>query len=108
MDENKSGESRKDFRKTRSANQVLSFRILAILVVLYMLAQVVMGFIQGGPEAPSVGLLILAIVLLGGGSVGIGIMSYKQWKREKEAATLTEEELAKIEALRAEDEELPQ
>lgn len=110
MDEKKDKESfqRKDFRKTQSANQAMGFRMLAVLVVLYMLGQVVVGFIQGGPEAPSVGLLILAIVLLGGGAVAIGVMSYQQWKRDKEAAALTEEEQAKIDALRAKDEDQPQ
>lgn len=110
MDENKDRESsqRKDFRRTRSANQTMGIRMLAVLVVLYMLGQVVVGFIQGGPEAPSVGLLILAIILLGGGAAGIGILSYRQWKRDKEAAALTVEEQAKIDALRAEDESQPQ
>lgn len=95
---------KKDFRKTRTANQAFGFRALAILVVLYMLFQVIQGYIAGGEDAPSLTLLILSIVLLGGGAAAIGILSYIQWKRDQKAAALTKEEQARMDALRAEDE----
>lgn len=69
-------------RRARNPNGVMGFRMAAIFVVLYMLYQVVRDYIQGGPDAPSVFLLILAIVVLGGGSIGLAITSYKLWKDE--------------------------
>lgn len=96
---------KKDFRRTRSANGALSIRIMAILLVLYMLAQIVQSYAAGGEDAPSLGLLILAIVVLGGGCAGLGFLTYRVWKKEREAATLTQEEQARIQALREADSE---
>ncbi|MGN0979154.1 MAG: hypothetical protein ACI4PT_02380 [Candidatus Avoscillospira sp.] len=87
-------------RRARNPNGVMGFRMAAIFVVLYMLYQVVRDYIKGGPDAPSVFLLILAIVVLGGGSIGLAITSYKLWKdetkkepeEEPEAEQATEEQ----------------
>ena len=46
----------------RNPNNVLTIRIMGVLFVLYMLAQIVQGYIAGGEDAPSLGLLLLAIV----------------------------------------------
>ena len=94
-------------RPARNPNTTMGFRMIAVLFVLYMLFQVIQGYIQGGPDAPSLGLLITAIIILGGGSVLIGIMSYKTWKAEtekkSEAAQDTSEEAAEADTVSEED-----
>ena len=96
---------RTDFRKTNDATRVATFRLIAIGVVLYWLFGIVKAYIQGGPEAPSLGLLIVAIVVMGGGSAVIGLLTWKNWKKAKAEAVMTEEEIAEMEALREGEEE---
>lgn len=106
MDEqNKQPETRTDFRKTNDATRVATFRLIAIGVVLYWLFGIVKAYVQGGPEAPSLGLLIVAIVIMGGGSAAIGFLTWKNWKKAKAEAVMTEEEIAEMEALREGEEE---
>ncbi len=104
-EQNKTPETRRDFRKTNDASRVVTFRIIAIAVVLYWLFGIVKAYFQGGPEAPSLTLLIIAVVVMGGGSAAIGFLTYKGWKKAKDEAIMSEEEIAEMEALRAGDEE---
>lgn len=101
MEENR---GKKDFRKVRSANSAMMFRILCICAVLYWLAELVVAYFRGGPDAPDLTLLIVAAIVLGGGAILVAILTWKAWKVEKEAASLSEEEVAELEAMR-EDEE---
>ena len=106
MDEqNKQPETRTDFRKTNEATRAATFRLIAVGVVLYWLFGIVKAYLQGGPEAPSLGLLIVAIVIMGGGSAVIGLLTWKNWKKAKAEAVMTEEEIAEMEALREGEEE---
>ena len=102
MDEEKK-EVRTDFRKTGNANQALTFRLIAVALVLYWLFGIVKAYFEGGPEAPSLLLLVIAIVVMGGGAALVGLLAYKTWKKAKADAEMTEEEIAEMEALRAED-----
>ena len=97
-------DKRVDFRKLNDAKRALTFRILAIGVVLYWLIfDIVRPYLAGGPEAPNLTTLIIAIVIMGGGSAFLGVISYKAWKLAKESAYMTEEEIAEMEALREEE-----
>ncbi len=93
-----------DFRRAGNASRALLVHLMGAGLVLYWLYQIIRDFVKGGPEAPSVGLLIVAILILGGGSIAVALMSYRNYKLEKAAAEMTEEEVAQMEALRAEDE----
>ena len=73
-------------------NQALMFRIVAIGFVLYLLFQTVTGYFKGGPEAPSLTLLLVSIVVLGGGAVLIGWLTWKAWKAEQILAEAEQEE----------------
>ena len=95
----------KDFRKQGTANRVLTFRILAIGVVLYMLWQIVQSYLAQTADSPSLTLVIIAAGLLGGGSAFLGIVTYRSWKLDQEAARMTQEELDEVLALQAEDQE---
>lgn len=64
-------------------NRTLVFRGLAVGIVLYWLGDIVLDFFRGGPEAPSLLLLILSIVVLGGGAVFIALDAWKLWKKSK-------------------------
>ena len=84
-------------KRPRNINNVMMFRLLAIGYVLYMLYQVVMSYFEGGPDAPSIWLVVLAVVLLGGGATWVGILSWREYKRHMEEAAqrrALEEELA--------------
>ena len=77
---------------------MIMFRVLAIGYVLWILKDLVKAYIAGGEEAPSLPLLIGAILVLGAGCVFVGIMSYKQWKQMKEAQKIYNEEIARMAA----------
>ena len=96
-------EKRTDFRKLSEAKRGLMFRVLAIGVVLYWLYGIVRDYLAGGPEAPSLTLLIIAIAVMGGGSVLLAVISWKLWKLAKENAVMTDDEIAEMEALRGDD-----
>lgn len=74
---------------------MILFRVLAIGYVLWILKDLVQAYLAGGEEAPSLGLLLGAIVVLGGGCVVIGILSYQHWKRMKEEERQYKEEMAR-------------
>ena len=77
---------------------MIMFRIIAIGYVLWILKDLVQAYIEGGPEAPSLALLLGSIVVLGGGCVLIGILSYKHWVRMKEEVREYNEEIARMAA----------
>ena len=105
MDENRKPEGkREDFRRAGNANRALTFRLLGVGVVLYWLYELVIGYVRGGPDAPSTGLLILAVVVMGGGAGLVAWLAFKLYKQDKAAAEMTEEEIEEVEALRQEDE----
>ena len=72
--------------------RMLLLRALAVGVVLYWLYEIVVGFFRGGPEAPSLTLLILALVVLGGGAVLIAVLTYRFWKQQMAALQEAKEE----------------
>lgn len=91
----------KEMQQPANPSTMILFRALAVGYVLWMLKGLVEAYIAGGEDAPSLGLLLGAIAVLGGGCVWVGIMSYKQWKRMKEEQRLYNEEMAR----QAEEEE---
>ena len=92
--------------RIQKAQRALGFRAVAILVVLYWMMQTVVAYFKGGPDAPSLGLLIVSIVVLGGGAVLVGVMAWKAWKAEQRLAELEAEEAAEAPAeLEASEEE---
>ena len=74
---------------------MIMFRILAIGYVIWILKDLVQAYIAGGEEAPSLPLLLGAIVVLGAGCVVVAIMSYRQWKEMKAAQKVYNEEVAR-------------
>ena len=91
--------------RIQRAQRALGFRVVAILVVLYWMMQTVVGYIKGGPEAPTLGVLIASVVVLGGGAVLVGVMAWKAWKAELRLAELEAEEAAEAPAELEEAEE---
>ena len=94
----------------RNMQTTLMIRLLAIGYVLYMLYKIVTAYVAGGEDAPALWLLILSIVVLGGGSVGVGILTWKDYKAHKEAEAeqlaLAEEEETEEEAQEESDDTL--
>lgn len=70
-------------RQTGDPKQALIFRLIASGLVLYWLLQIVRDYIAGGSEAPSLLLLIIACVFMGGGAVLIALLSIRNWKKAK-------------------------
>ena len=52
-----------------NAARMVSVSGLAVFVLGYMLWEIVSAYFRGGSEAPTLGILIAAIVILGGGIV---------------------------------------
>ena len=89
----------------RNPSNVVAFRVLAIGYVSYMCINMIKLYIEGGPDAPSLTGLIAGVVLLGGGALFLAFISYKEWKRSKEAYDAYMAELrAEAEAKRAAEE----
>lgn len=62
----------------------LTFRILAIGIILYILADLVLAFVKGGEGAPSLTFILVASAILGGGAVLVAILTWKAWKKDTE------------------------
>ena len=62
-------------------------RVLGIGVVLYWLYGLISAYCKGGPDAPSLTVLLAGIVLLGGGAILVSILTWKAWKIEQAAVT---------------------
>ena len=100
----------------RNPNNLVMFRVLAIGYVTHLCVQMVQTYLQGGPEAPSLGMLIGGVGVLGGGAVFLAFISYREWKSNKEkydaymaqvkaeAKAAREAEEAEAARLQAEDE----
>lgn len=86
--------------QTRPANpnNMLLIRALAVGYLMYILYQMVTAYITGSEDAPSLGLLIAAIVIFLGGSVWIVVISYKQYKQMKAMQQEAWEEEERLEA----------
>ena len=74
---------------------MLLFRVLAIGYVVWMLKDVIKVYFEGGPEAPSTLLVVVATVVLGAGCIWIGFATYRQWKEMKKARWEYNEEMAR-------------
>jgi len=82
-------------KRNTSANPTTVFiRVIAAGFVLYSLWEIVSAFLKGGEDAPSLTLLLIAIVVLGGGGVFIALMAWKEWKNYKAAQEAPAEEAA--------------
>lgn len=89
----------------RNPNSTVAFRVLAIGYVGYMCINIIKLYLEGGPEAPSLGGLIGGVALLGGGCIFLAIITYREWKRSKEIYDQYMAELrAEAEAKRAAEE----
>ena len=89
----------------RNPSNVIAFRVLAIGYLIYLCSDLVKLYNAGGSEAPSLTVLIVGIVVLGGGALFLAFISYKEWKRSKvEYDAYMAELRAEAEAKRAAEE----
>ena len=92
-------------RAPRNPNNIVTFRVLAIGYIGYMCINIIKLYNEGGPEAPSLTALLLSVILLGGGALFLALLTYKEWKRNKEDYDAYMAELrAEAEAKRAAEE----
>lgn len=94
-------------RPINPTNMVL-IRLLAVGYVLWLLKDLVVMYIEGGEDAPSLLMLIVTAVVFLGGSGWILWTTFKQYKQikaqqEAEAAALAEAEAAALEAAQEEE-----
>ena len=103
---------RKKEKEERPVNvtTMVAVRLLAVGYCLYCLWQIVRMYIAGGEGAPSIWLLLLGIVVLGGGSVFVAIATVRSVIRmraaERERLDAEDEELARQAAMANEEEEV--
>ena len=69
--------------------------LLAVVYLCYLIFQMVKRYLAGGPDAPSVSLLVGGIALLGGGCVILGILARKMFLMPVEEETEQESETDK-------------
>lgn len=85
-------------RRGNNGSRVLMLRLVALAFVLYMLINVIVAYFQGGADAPSIVEVLVGIVVLGGGSIAVGLVSYLTYMNEKKAADEARAELRALEA----------
>lgn len=81
-------------RAPANPTTMLLFRALAVGYVLWILKDLIQGYIAGGEEAPSLGLVIGAALVFGAGIAFIVVTSIKQWKAMKQEYDAYNEEVA--------------
>ena len=91
-------EEAQEQKRPANPNNMLMIRVLAVGYLMYMLYQMITAYISGSEDAPSLALLIVAIVIFAGGSVWIGVTSWKQYKRMKAEQQAAWEEEDRLEA----------
>lgn len=95
-------------KKPVNPTTLFGVRVLAVAYLGYSLWQIIQMYIEGGEQAPSLLLLILAIVVLGGGAVFIAVATILKLKQllDEDRARLDaeDEELARLAALEAAEE----
>ena len=104
------GNKNNEDQAPRNPSNTVMFRLLAVGYVAYLCIQMVKTYTEGGPDAPSLTMLIGGIAVLGGGALFLAWLTYKEWKRNKPIydaymAELREEAEAKRAAEEAEDAE---
>lgn len=69
--------------RKNGGNMSLTFgiRVIAALFVFYSLFDIVKAYFAGGEDAPSLMLLALSALVLGGGGIFIAFMAWKEWKK---------------------------
>lgn len=99
MSEKRDPEQLKEIiRRANNGSKVLMLRLVALAFVLYMLINVIVAYFQGGTDAPSIVEVLVGIVVLGGGSIAVGLFSYRTYLKEKKAADEARAELRALEA----------
>ncbi len=85
-------------RQNRVRTTVM-LRLLAAGYVLYLLYSTIRMYVEGGAEAPTVPVLLLSILVLGGGGIFLLMLAWKEYKRgQQEVQELeNEEKLAALE-----------
>lgn len=94
----KNEEENQEQARPANPNNMVLIRVLAVGYLMYTLYQMVTAYISGSEDAPSLGLLIAAIVIFVGGSVWIGVISVKQYKQMKAAQQAAWEKEERLEA----------
>lgn len=99
MSEKRDPEQLKEIiRRANNGSRVFILRLVALAFVLYMLINVIVAYFQGGADAPSIVEVVVGIVVLGGGSIAVGLFSYRTYLKEKKAADEARAELRALEA----------
>lgn len=81
--------------KSQIGNRII-LNATALLLLAYMLAKVVQAYIVGGADAPSVKVLLLGIVVLGGGIVFVVrylVLLLKEYYRKPEDTQAPQEDV---------------
>ena len=86
-------------------NSMMTIRMAAVVYLLYLVYDMIQSYFNGGEDAPSLGLLLVTAVLLGGGAIWIAVVSYKQWNRMKQEQQEAYEEQARLEVEKAAEQE---
>ena len=73
-------------------------RLMAAGVVLYWYYELILLYVQGGPEAPSLLMMLLAGILMVGGAIFVGITAWQIYKKEKAALEAAQSEETEEEA----------
>ena len=88
-------------KKGMGPNRTVFFPVIAVMVLGSMLWDIVSAYIKGGEDAPSVLVLVIACVVLGGGVEFSAFQSYRTWKalneEQEKKAQEKAEEAAKLE-----------
>jgi hypothetical protein len=89
----------------RNPDNVFLFRLVAVGYVLYTVYKTIAMYVEGGESAPKLWMLCVSTVVLGGGAIFLGIISYKSWKSAKERlqAELEAEAEAELDAEEVEE-----
>ena len=86
---------KRDYEREHQANMAFILRLAVLGYVLYLVGQMVWGYVTGA-EGATLWLTVGTVLVLGGAAVALGVVLWRDWRRKLKEAELTDEEAARI------------
>ena len=89
--------------RPKNPDTYFGFKLLASGYLLYLTWDIIKMYLAGGEDQPSIPLLIVSVLFLGGGAIWIAVSSFKMWRKYKQEMAEEAQQAALAEEAEAEE-----